>query len=58
MQNYLNLVYFMVIVDWEAITGVDKVPCPAGELFEGYDPGEDRVSDNGTEVDAGDFVVC
>jgi hypothetical protein len=46
------------IVDWEAVDGVDKVPCPAGELFKGQDPGEDRVSGNATEADAGGFALC
>jgi hypothetical protein len=46
------------IVDWEAVDGVDKVPCPAGELFQGQDPGEDRVSGNATEADAGGFALC
>lgn len=56
VQNYAKFHGF--IVDWEAVDGVDKVPCPAGELFQGQDSGEDRVSDNATEADAGGFALC
>ena len=49
--------FYDFIVDWEAVDGVDEVPCPAGELFEGQDPGKDCVSDNATEVDAGGFAL-
>jgi hypothetical protein len=31
---------------------------PTGELFQGQDPGKDRVSDRGTEADAGCFALC
>lgn len=35
-----------------------KVPRPSGEFFQDYGPGEDCVSDDGTEADAGSFAVC
>lgn len=34
------------------------MPCPAGEFFQGYDPGEDGVSDDGAQADAGGVAVC
>jgi hypothetical protein len=37
---------------------VGKVPCPAGEFFHDQGPGEDCVSDDGAEADAGSFAVC
>ena len=48
----------VIIVDWEAVSRVGKVPCPAGKFFHDQGPGEDCVSDDGAEADAGSFAVC
>ena len=34
------------------------MPCPAGEFFQGYDPGEDGVSNDGAQADAGGVALC
>jgi hypothetical protein len=60
VQNYgnLNIVSLVALTDWEAVLRLGKLPCPACELVQGEDSGEDRVPNSGTESDARDFALC